>query len=476
MKKKSKILALLTTLTLICTAAGCSGKDAVTTTPAADGSSAGQAAQDSTAANAASKDKITITYWNTNRHDQEYMTPLYEEFNNTNSDNIYIDYQIYAENYSQMLDLAFSTDSAPDVFQIPNNEFSTITEKGYALDIAPYMDDAYRARFGDGAFVEGINSIGDAVYSLPYTASAVRLFYNKDIFERVGIDHAPETLAEMVEDAKLITEQLSGEGIYGIAGNYKGGNAVARTIDPIVMKSGGTRNGFDYKTGTFDFSSYKPVLEAFRDMYSTGAAFPGSESLDIDPLRTQFAAGKIAMYMSLSHAEPGVYESQFPTDIHWDCALVPTVDGTAAGKQQLWVGGSNLAVNANTEHPEESWKVMEFLHSDEVMSGYYTAGLGTVMIPSAVEKAEPPESMKKMPCLELTEDDQNWPALPTNMVVEGKDYPTVCTEVIFGITDVDAAIEDLNTRYNAAYDKLVESGQERIVYPNFDPLNQNTDK
>ena len=67
MKKKSKILALLTTLTLICTAAGCSGKDAVTTTPAADGSSAGQAAQDSTAANAASKDKITITYWNTNR-------------------------------------------------------------------------------------------------------------------------------------------------------------------------------------------------------------------------------------------------------------------------------------------------------------------------------------------------------------------------------------------------------------------------
>ena len=173
MKKKSKILALLTTLTLICTAAGCSGKDAVTTTPAADGSSAGQAAQDSTAANAASKDKITITYWNTNRHDQEYMTPLIEEFNNTNSDNIYIDYQIYAENYSQMLDLAFSTDSAPDVFQIPNNEFSTITEKGYALDIAPYMDDAYRARFGDGAFVEGINSIGDAVYSLPYTASAV---------------------------------------------------------------------------------------------------------------------------------------------------------------------------------------------------------------------------------------------------------------------------------------------------------------
>ena len=120
---------------------------------------------------------------------------------------------------------------------------------------------------------------------------------------------------------------------------------------------------------------------------------------------------------------------------------------------------------------------MEFCTAMRVMSGYYRAGLGTVMIPDAVEKAEPPESMKKMPCLELTEDRSELAgALPTNMVVEGKDYPTVCTEVIFGITDVDAAIEDLNTRYNAAYDKLVESGQERIVYPNFDPLNQNTDK
>ena len=36
-------------------------------------------------------------------------------------------------------------------------------------------------------------------------------------------------------------------------------------------------------------------------------------------------------------------------------------------------------------------------------------------------------------------------------------------------------IEDLNTRHNAAYDKLVD-GAERIVHPNFDPLKQDTAK
>ena len=57
-----------------------------------------------------------------------------------------------------------------------------------------------------------------------------------------------------------------------------------------------------------------------------------------------------------------------------------------------------------------------------------------------------------------------------------KDYYTTCVECIFGVTDIDSAIEDLNTRYNAAYDKLVDGGAERIVYPNFDPLKQDTAK
>ncbi len=214
------------------------------------------------------------------------MTPLIEEFNATNDKNIYIDFQVYADNYSQMLDLAFSTNTAPDVYQLAGTDpiEVVVKEKGQLLDLAPYMDDEYRARFGEGAFVEGINALGDGIYSLPYTASAARLFYNQDIFDRVGIDGPPQTLDELVADAKLVTEQLGSEGIYGIAGNFKSAaSSVARSIDMIVMRSGGTRGGFDYKTGTYDFSSYKPVLEAFKEMFATGVSFPGSESLEYPP-------------------------------------------------------------------------------------------------------------------------------------------------------------------------------------------------
>lgn len=477
MKKAYRILAAALAVVLALSLAACGGSQSsapANSTPADPGAGAG----DPTPA-AADGDKITISYWTTDRHDQAYLTPLIEEFNATNDKNIYIDYQVYADNYSQMLELAFSTNTAPDVYKGGGMDALEImvNEKHQAMDLAPFMDDAFRARFGEGAFVEGINALGDGIYSLPRTASAARLFYNQDIFDRVGIEAPPTTLDELVADAQLITKELGSEGIYGISGNFKSAaSSVARSIDMIVMRSGGTRGGFDYKTGAYDFSSYKPVLEAFREMFATGVAFPGSESLDIDPMRTQFAAGNIGMYFSISHAEPGVYASQFPTDINWDCAPLPTVDGTVKGKQQLWFGGADIFINPATEHPEEAWEVMKFLHSDEVMGPYHTAGLGTVMIPSAVAIADPPETIAKMPNLAITEDDQNWPPLPAGVVVEGKDYYTVVVECMFGLTDIDSAIEDLNTRYNAAYDKMVEAGTERIVYPNFDPMKQDTSK
>lgn len=469
MKQTKRILAILLVLVMAAAMTACGGN-----------TSQSVASAPSTAPAAApgdSGDRAVIAFWTTNRHDAEYLTPLIEEFNNTHPD-IYIDYQIFADNYTQMLDLAFSTNSAPDVFMMAGTDSLEVqvNEKKQLMDLSQFMTDEDYARFGEGAFVEGINALGEGIYSFPYTASAVRLFYNQDIFDRVGIEGPPTSLEEMVADATKITNELSGEGIYGFAGNFKSAaSAVARTIDMINVRSGGNRSGFDYTTGTFDFSTYKPVLEAFQAMFATGVAFPGCESLDIDPLRTQFAAGKIGMYMSLSHAEPGVYLSQFPTDQNWNCAQIPTVSGNVDGKQQLWFGGYQFAINPNTPHPQQAWEVYQFLHSDEVMSGYHTAGLGTVMIPSAVEKATPPEIISQMPALAITADDVQYPVMPT-VVVEGKDYYTVMVECIFGMTDIDTAIEDLNTRYNAAYDKAVQAGEERVVYPNFTPLGQDTSR
>lgn len=54
-----------------------------------------------------------------------------------------------------MLDLAFSTDTAPEIFQV--SDFALSYEKGQMMDLTGYLTDEYMARFNDGSFFEGVN-------------------------------------------------------------------------------------------------------------------------------------------------------------------------------------------------------------------------------------------------------------------------------------------------------------------------------
>ncbi|GJM75724.1 hypothetical protein HMSSN036_79400 [Paenibacillus macerans] len=92
--------------------------------------------------------------------------------------------------------------------------------------------------------------------------------------------------------------------------------------------------GFNFQTGQFDFTVYKEVLQALHQIKADGSMLPGSESLDIDPLRAQFAQGKIGMYFNHS-VEPSVYKTQFPTEIRWAAAMPPTLDGQQTGPIKL---------------------------------------------------------------------------------------------------------------------------------------------
>lgn len=173
-----------------------------------------------------------------------------------------------------------------------------------------------KAKFGS-LLIDDVNRFDGKVYSLANTGLTMRLVYNKDLFAKAGIENPPKSLQEMVEDAKKITEVGKAEGIYGFALNFKNPKqAFDRSVREILSLSGYQGLGFDLKTGQFDFEPYSQVIDYFKQMHKDGSILPGAEALDIDPLRAQFAAGKIGMYLSFS-TEPGVYMDQFPTEINW---------------------------------------------------------------------------------------------------------------------------------------------------------------
>ncbi|THF77800.1 ABC transporter substrate-binding protein [Cohnella fermenti] len=449
--------------------AGCGGNDN-NSGSSNSGATNGQSAENTTTPPAESnKPPVQLKYWTDDRHDQEYIKDMINKFNETNEDNIQVELTVMSENYTQSVDIAFSSKQAPDVLRLKSGNTAGFVKKGYLEPIDGFLTDDIKAEFGK-LILDDVNRFDGKVYSLANTGNTLRLVYNKDIFAKAGIANPPASLQEMVDDAKKITEVGKADGIYGFALNFKSPkSAFDRSIREILSLSGYQGLGFDLKTGQFDFAPYSQVIEYFKTMYEDGSILPGAESLDIDPLRAQFAAGKIGMYLSFS-TEPGVYQDQFPTDIDWAGALAPTLDGQIKGTSEIVSAGTWLGISAQSANKEAAWTFMKYMYGDEILKTYHEKGFGLAVVPSIVEQAGNPE-INGMEGFLVGEHDSLWPVSPS-VTPEGANYGDAFFKYMLAGGDLAAITQDLNARYNAALSQAVEKGEVAVTpNPAFDPAN-----
>lgn len=411
------------------------------------------------------KDKTKLTYWTGDRHDMDYIKGIVQKFNETNGENIEVEMVVKTEDFNQAIDLAFASGQAPDIIRVKENTIQPFAQKGYLKPIDSYLDDAIKKKF---PVIDDFNRIDGKMYSLPNYGSTLRLVYNKELFAKAGISAPPKTLKEMVEDAKKITVVGKATGSYGFAQNFKSPeSALGRSARVIAEASGYGGFGFDFKTAKFDFTGFKEVISSFKQMVDEGSTLPGMESLDIDPLRAQFAEGKIGMYISYS-SEPGVYANQFPAKVEWAAAPVPTIDGTIKGATSF-LGGQWLALSNTTKNADHAWKFMQFMYNDDVLKTYHEKGFGLSMVPSIASVAKKPE-IKGIDGFLPVGNDGTWPLQPT-VTVEGMKKDDAFFKYMISGGNLDQIIQDLNKRYNDALDKAIAKGTVKVQpNPSFDPM------
>lgn len=440
---------------------GSSGSDGAASNGGASSSTGG-------AAVTPNAEKVKLSFWYNSRHDSQFIEEKIAHFNETNEGNIEVELTVMAENYNQSLDLAFSSNQAPDVFEKPVRD---MYEKGYIEPLNDYLDEDMKQKFSS-AFVEGTSMFEGNIISLANYANTIRLVYNVDLFEAVGLK-APKSLDDMVEAAKKITEYGKDKGIYGWAMNYKNpSSSLGRSLSAIAQING-YPGGYHYATARFDFGPWKPIAEAFRQMYADGSTIPGAESLDIDPLRAQFAEGNIGMYISYSF-EPGVYQNQFPAKIRWAAAQVPTIDG-GEPKGVIGVGGTTwLALSSESKNKEAAWEFMKYMYGEELLVEYHEQGLGLSILPHVLAKAGDPV----IPGMEYfipTKYDGNYPIQP-RYSIEGKSiWDELMTYILVG-GDLDKILAETTVRYNQALDRSIADGNQVEPIPDFDSRNYQVEK
>ncbi|MFM9328178.1 ABC transporter substrate-binding protein [Paenibacillus mesotrionivorans] len=459
MMKKAAFTAMSVVLAAGLTACGGGSDNGSGSTGASAAPSAGAGAT-----KAPSGEKVKLTYWTGDRHDTDYIKEVIQKFNTTNKDNIEVEMVVRSEDFDQALDLAFTSAQAPDIFRTKENTIQMHYKKGYMAPLDGYLTPELKSKF---PAMDELNSFDGKMYSLPNYGTTMRLVYNVDLFEKAGIKNPPTTLKEMVEDAKKITAVGKASGAYGIAFNLKSPNsALGRSARLIAELSGYGGFGYDFKTGRFDFNGWKDIINSFKQMKDDGSMLPGVESLDIDPLRAQFAEGKIGMYMSFS-SEPGVYKNQFPAKIRWAAAPAPTVTGEVKGASGF-LGGQWLAISKDSKHKDEAWKFLSYMYQNEVLQTYHEKGFGISMVPEVAAKAKAPD-IGGIEGFLPNKSDGVWPISPT-VNVQGIKYYDAFFKYMLEGGDLNKMVDDLNKRYNDALDKAVAAGEVKAkAIPDFDP-------
>jgi N,N'-diacetylchitobiose transport system substrate-binding protein len=253
-----------------------------------------------------------------------------------------------------LLTTSLSSSDSPDIVEVGNTQAPAFTSVGAFLDLS---EDFPTTGLLPG-FVD-IGSYDGNFFAAPYYAGARVVFYNKTVYEAAGVE-VPTTLDEYVENAaKLAADDR--DGVYFPGQDWY--NAL-----PFIWENGGEVAVFEGGEWDAQLSSAESVAGLEQVATITTAAVVADKNGNETDAWVPFNERRAATLSAPSWAY-GLIE--LPQE-EFGYFNLPGKDG---GVAQVFAGGSNIAISANSQHPELATKALQILLSEEYQSIMAANGL-----------------------------------------------------------------------------------------------------
>lgn len=309
-------------------------------------------------------DQIQLVYrdWRTDWF-PPMVQQMLDEFHATHP-NIRVYYNLDPENNKfeedSLADLQAGT--APDVFQGCCSFLPIWAQKGYLLDLRPYVQaDLDRATIQDWDPVQyqAFFTRDGRQYALPKYHGALALYYNKDIFDqaRVGYPDDSWNQDDYLAAMKRITQAHDGDGKRTLWGSMI--DPAWERIQVHVNAWGG--HFVDPHNPTKSLMAEPPALQALEWI----RARVWDDGVIATPLRVQekgaseaFSAGQLAMVEDGSWVLKAIL-----SNANFRVGLAPFPAGPARRATLATTDG--FGIYAGTKHPDAAWELLKFLISKE---------------------------------------------------------------------------------------------------------------
>jgi len=239
---------------------------------------------------------------------------------------------------------------------------------GYLLDVTSRITADMKTNMFPASF-NGVTRNGK-VYGMPWLMDVKYFMYNKDILQKAGISAPPKTWEELVDQAKIIKQKGLAEFPVIWSWNQKEGVVCDFTV--LLFGNGGA---FLEANGKPAFNNAKgvEVLTWMKQTLDDKLSNPSSISSDEAAVETDFLAGKSAFAVNWLFQYSDSNDAT-KSQIVGQAAFAPMpvfAAGAAAGVKGSSVDGSSaFAIMKTTPYPDQTWKFLTYLASNEVQTKY----------------------------------------------------------------------------------------------------------
>jgi len=365
MKRKTWQGAVAVWLVLMLLVSACSGNNNASHSGTSNSSN-------NPASDSSSGEQVTLKFmgWEVSPLETESVKKGLELFMQQNP-NIKVEYTTLPNgtNYVTKMQTLLTANEAPDVFFLQSDYYRDFVKRNQLLDITSYVESDFSMDDMIPSAVE-ISQVDGKFYGIESCTVSPVLFYNKELFDKANLAYPPSdpnqawTWQEFVDAAKKLTikdgDKVIQHGVYGAENYYM-------TL-ALVMSNGGNWFNEDGTKSAINTPEVIEVLEAIKDLRVKEGVSPEAKLLSnagMSPAQ-MLQTGKIAMLIDGSWALQELSNLKFPVGV----AVLPKF------KEAVTHGQAHLHVaSAHTKHPDEAWKLIKFLSSEDYQLQNVKAGL-----------------------------------------------------------------------------------------------------
>lgn len=284
---------------------------------------------------------VELTFWHSmSIYQGDTLEQLVEEYNNNNEDiQVRLIFQGLYDDMKIKLINAVKTGDLPDVSQVAIEYLDVFIDDSRIEPITDYISEDDKNDILS-QFWNGVTRQRE-IYAFPFNHSVQVLYYNKDAFEKAGLDpdKPPKTWEDVIKYGKELTKDFDGDGTidqWGILVSLEG----VFGFTPLIRQVGGEFLNDDRSKALFNSEEGVRVMELVQKMAYEYKIMPSNWTLFEGT--SAFLQGKIAMG-PITCAGIKFAEDNLP----WELGIAPL---PYIENKSVLLGGAGLVIFSKSSH------------------------------------------------------------------------------------------------------------------------------